>query len=209
MGAIGDPYITADELKAYLNIDETKASFNLRLADSVNSASREIEQFCGRQFNKTTTASTRIYDAKSAHWIEVDDFHTTDGLLIEIGDSLGAFNTIVDPASVTLYPLSGVVDGMPGWPYHKLVFMKDWIHYYGKNSRSNGRVRVTAQWGWDEVPSSVRQAAFLLAAQTFKLADAPFGVAGMDQFGAPVRVRDLPQVASKLNRFVTTPIMIG
>lgn len=208
MGAMGQPYITALELKQYLNIDETKTSFNLRLEDAVNSASREVEQFCGRQFNRTETATPRLYEPTSQSWIGTDDFYSTDDLLIEHAAFGSAVYTGLEADTYALLPHNGVVDGTPGWPYNKIRTYTTALPYYGRY-RPSGLVRVTALWGWEVVPSAVRQATFLLAAQTFKLADAPFGVAGFDQAGSVVRVRDLPQVASKLNRFVSTPIMVG
>jgi hypothetical protein len=46
----------------------------------------------------------------------------------------------------------------------------------------------------------------MLAEETFKMKDAPFGVAGFSDFGA-VRVRDNPKVMSLLNRYIRTPIL--
>lgn len=209
MGALGQPYISALELKQYLNIDETKASYNLRLEDAVNSASREIDQFCGRQFNRTETASARVYEPLSRGWVGTDDFYTTEDLVIDwTGTGGDGVYTVVTTGEYILMPYNGVVDGSPGWPYNKIRTYANVFPFYGKG-RPHGLVRVTAKWGWATVPPAIRQAAFLLGAQTFKLADAPFGVAGFDQAGSVVRVRDLPQVASKLNRFVSTPVLVG
>jgi hypothetical protein len=61
-------------------------------------------------------------------------------------------------------------------------------------------VQVTAQWGWAAVPDSVKQATKILAAEIFRLKDAPLGVAGFNDFG-PVRVREVPQVSMLLKRY--------
>lgn len=199
--AIGDPYITRDQLKNYLNIDAVMTQFDARIDDAVASASREIEQFCGRQFNKATTASPRLYQTRRQYSVAVDDFWTEQGLVVETGSgsnwqAVGDFD---------LYPLSGVVDGVPGWPYYRIGTPDNALYWPGLTRQY---VRVTAQWGWAAVPSAVKQAALQLGAETFKLAEAPFGITGSPEFGV-VRVRDLPQVARKLNRYVSTPIMIG
>ena len=206
MGALGDPYVTLEELKVYLQIAPEKLVYDQRLNDARNSASREVEQFCGRQFNRDEIASTRMYQPESDSLVVVDDFYTTQDLVIESEDYYDPdYMYLVD--EYQLFPLSGVVDGRPGWPYGSIRADEHTFPWYGRRAH-RGIVHVTARWGWETVPSNVKQATFLLAGQTFKLAEAPFGVTGMDQFGV-VRVRDLPQVASKLNRFVTTPIMIG
>jgi hypothetical protein len=44
-------------------------------------------------------------------------------------------------------------------------------------------VQITALWGWPAVPSLVTEACYQLAEETFKLKDAPFGVAGVNDFG--------------------------
>ena len=210
MGAIGDPYISLSELKQYLNIDEDKVEQEPNLLSAIESASREVEQYCGRQFNRDEVASTRLFEPDSRSLVRVDDFWSTTDLAVALRYAGGDqdFGT----TDYALYPLSGVVDGNPGWPYYRIEFEYPVLPYYVGRKRAGHRgvVAVTAKWGWEDVPSTVIQATKLLAAQTHRMAEAPLGVTGMNnQFGGPVRVRDLPQVATKLNRFVSTPIMVG
>jgi hypothetical protein len=58
-------------------------------------------------------------------------------------------------------------------------------------------LQVTAHFGWSAVPSDVKQAHLMLCAETFKMREAPLGVAGWSEFGV-VRVRDVPKVAKLL-----------
>lgn len=221
MAGIGENYITLEQLKDYVGVPADHTALNGRLNDAIASASREIEQFTGRQFNKTDTATPRLYTPRSTQTVNVDDFWTTDGLVVEVDiTNTGEFLRTYEPTEYELYPLSGVVDGNPGWPYERIrlpwggfPYRSHRTKYYGQRG---GCVRVTAKWGWPIIPASVKQAALILAAQTYKLADAPLGVAGMDAAkgtnftsGGVVRVRDIPAVASKLNRFVSNPIMVG
>jgi len=220
--AIGDPYVTLAEMKNYFDIPANKTSMDERLTDAIDSASREIEQYCGRQFNQTTTATARVYEPDGWNRVTVDDFYTTTGLVVS-GDFAydGTFATAYDPSSYELFPLGGVVDGNPGWPFTKIRLSYNTFPYtndrYRNHSRRTGVVQVTARWGWAEVPSTVKQACKLIAAQTFKMAEAPLGVAGMDvvrgtqftgSFGV-ARVQDLPAVAHKLDRFKSMRILVG
>lgn len=225
--AIGDPYVTLAQMKNYFDIPTNKVSMDERLTDAIDSASREIEQYCGRQFNQDAAPSPRIYEPDSWNRIEVDDFYTTTGLVVAsdyAGDQ--SYATIYTAADYELYPLSGVVDGIPGWPYHRIRLSRNTFPFYdfgygntyGRGfGRRQGTVQVTAAWGWAAVPSTIKQACKLIAAQTFKMADAPLGVAGMDvvrgtTFSGPygvARVQDLPQVAAKLDRFKSMRIMVG
>lgn len=209
--AIGDPYVTLLEMKNYIGIDVAKVSQDTSLTNAVDSASREIERFCNRQFNKETVATARVFEPTDWRHAKVDDFWTTSGLLVATDSGgTGNFDTTWSASDYELQPFNGIVDGQPGWPFNRLrsvggFYMPTYCH---EPYRRKAVLRITAQWGWAAVPSPVKQACFILAAQTFKLADAPFGVAGMDQFGV-VRVRDMPQVAAKLSRYVDQPVMVG
>lgn len=205
--ALGDNYATLAQLKDYLGIG-TQTSLDEKLNDALSSASREVELFCNRQFNKDTVVSARVYQPNSCKAVDVDDFHTTTGLIVKTDNACtGTFDTTWAASDYELSPYSGVVDGQPGHPFDRITavggryFPQVW-------QRRRGIVEVTAQWGWAAVPAPVKQATLILAAQTFKLADAPFGVAGMSEFGV-VRVRDMPQVQAKLARYVRYTVLVG
>lgn len=195
--ALGDSYASLPELKDRLGITDTVDDD--RAKDALASASREIESACGRQFNQTTSATARIFYPHDSSWATVDDFHTLTGLVIatDQGDD-GTYETTWVAADYQLEPLNGVVGGEQGWPYFKIRAMTS--RWFPTGSQ-RAPLQVTAQWGWAAVPAPVRQACLILAAETLKLKDAPFGVAGFGEFGA-VRVRDNPMVAKKLAPYV-------
>lgn len=207
--ALGDLYASLDDLKTYLSIDQSKESHDDALQSALESATAEIERHCNRQFNKATSATPRVYAPTNYRTVEVDDFHTTTGLVVKLdtnGD--GGFATTVSASDYEASPLNGVVDGQPGWPYYKLRLLGANRIPCSYNGRQ-GRVQVTAQWGWSEVPAPVKQACLIMAAETFQLKDAPFGVAGMDQFGTVLRVRDNRMAAAKLARYVRNRMLVG
>lgn len=209
--AIGDPYVTLAELKDYLFGSEHVANTgnDMALTSALESATSEIERHCNRQFNAASSATARVYAPDTAHLVHVDDFHTTTDLVVEVDSSGdGSFSTVVPASSYELYPYNGVVDGQPGWPYQRIRLVGG-TRFPSLWNRRTGTVRVTAQWGWTTVPAPVQQACLIMAAETFKMRDAPFGVAGMDQFGALFRVRDNRIAAAKLARFVKNRIMVG
>lgn len=200
---LGDSYATLAELKARLSNLEDVTIYNDVLEDALDSVSREIESYCGRQFNNTDTATARTYGpdevftlregSSVSQWARVDDFYDATGLIIESGGNTWAADDFV------LHPRNGVVDGQTGWPYCEV---------YAAGSLSFGTgLSVTAKWGWAAVPAPVKQACLIMAAETFQIKDAPFGVLGMDQFG-PVRVRDNRMAAAKLSRYCRDPIRV-
>lgn len=201
--ALGDPYATLPELKSYLKI--TDAADDAELNDALASASKGIEDFCHRQFNSAGAVSARTYHPDSHCMVEVDDFSTTAGLVVKTAaGNDGVFGTTWLAADYQLEPLNGVVDGRPGWPYWKIGSVGS------RTFRCVNRatVEVTANWGWAAVPSPVKQACLIIAAETFKLKDAPFGVAGFGEFGA-VRVRDNPMVMRKLQPYARYSVLVA
>ncbi|MGN9802062.1 head-tail connector protein [Micromonospora sp. L32] len=180
--AIGDPYATVAELKARMDVED--AIDDARLSEALEAASREIETWCDRQFNKATVASTRVFRPQTRTIALVDDFHTLTDLAVGVDSSGGGTYAAWGVGAYQLEPLNGVVSGRPGWPYCRIRA----VGSYGFPCGPLASVQVTAQWGWAEVPANVREACLIIAAESFKLGDAPFGVAGFGEFG-PVRVR--------------------
>lgn len=196
--ALGDPYIELVDMKAYLGMQED-ARYDDQLTDAALSISSEINGYCNRQFQKQDSATARIFIADATGFVKIDDFWTTTGLVIESGLTYG---TVWTAADYDLYPLNGIVDAVPGWPYWKIKAAGGLLFTRGQ------KIRVTAQWGWTAVPAPVTQAAKIMASATFQIKDAPFGVAGSDQWGS-IRVKDNQMAQTKLKRFVLDPILVG
>lgn len=209
MGAIGDPYIEVDDLKAFLRQGVEMSNkiapgvpntfLDDLLADAILAATDEIEtEWCGRQFNKTTTASERVYTPISGEMCFVDDFHTTTDLVVKIDlDDDGVYETTLDSSDYTLQPTNGVVDGQPGWPFYRIKLRASASNWFPCTDES---VQVTAQWGWAAVPENVKAACRMLAHDNYKSKDNPFGVAGFSEFGV-VRMRNNHQVEKKLKKY--------
>jgi hypothetical protein len=205
--ALGDPYVDLARMKDYLKFKPEKIEQDENIQEAILSASGEIEKHCNRQFNRTDTATARVFAPCSRTIVAVDDFWSTAGLVVEIdtiGD--GTYSTVVPSSDYELYPPNGVVDGQLGWPYYEIHLTND---YFPLHHRRKNVVRVTAKWGWQEVPEAVRQATVIIAHETFQLKDAPFGTAGMDQFGNIYHVRDNRIAAGKLARYCRRRIPVG
>jgi hypothetical protein len=180
--AIGDPYITADNLKEYAQIPDIDDVDDVLLAQVVSAVSRNIERHCGRQFNKATVATARQYFARSAAAVDVDEFHTTDGLIVATGPS-GTFSTTL--TDFTLHPLNGIIDGVPGFPFREII-----LHSGGFAHGDRPTVQVTAKWGWNAVPSDVTQAALIQCARIFNRRHSIAGLVGQGDF--VFRVSSMP-----------------
>lgn len=197
--ALGDTYATLDELKEYLQLtDETE--FDERLDDALVTSSKAIERYSGRVFNDALTVSARVFNPTRSGLAFVDDFSTITGLIIKTDDDEdGVFEETWTTADYQLEPLNGMRNGMTGWPYWQIRAVGPSLSF-PKLSNGRATLQVTARWGWSAVPAPVKQACLIMAAETFKLATAPLGVAGMGEFGF-IRVRDNRMATAKLEPY--------
>lgn len=196
--SLGDAYISGDDLADYLGVTGT-ANDDL-LTAAVESATGLVNQHCGdRDFNQTTTASARVFRADDRLLLDVYDFHTVTGLVVKTDDDNdGTYETTwTITTDFVLEPFDGIENGHTGFPYRQIAAVNT-LRWPCTGLRP--RVQVTAQWGWTAVPDEVVQATRILAAEIFRLKDAPLGVAGFNEFG-PIRVREVPQVALLLKDF--------
>lgn len=199
--AIGDPYVSLDELKDYLKMTG-KDQYDDVLTDALSSICKEINRKCQRQFNKATAASTRSFHPSTSCLVKVSDFYSLDDLVITV------YGEELSEGDYELQPLDGIVDDEPGWPWWKIKLLNGRRFHKTYNEQA-APVTVTARWGWNEVPDPIKQACKIMAAETFQLKDAPLGVAGLDAMGAVLRVRDNPMARSKLFPYIRNPYQVG
>jgi hypothetical protein len=110
-----------------------------------------VESFTRRQFNRADEdyeVLPRRFRALDRIRVAVDDFHTLDGLIVEVNGTAWDVDRYIDAR-----PWDGVVGGMIDWPYSDLFA----INRYFPWSR-RGLITVTAQWGWAEVPAAIVEA---------------------------------------------------
>lgn len=193
--AIGDAYVTLTELKSYMRFDDSDPDRDALLTAAIGGASRGINEFCNRQFNDAGTATARLYNPFDTKNVYVDDFHTTTGLIVETMLSDDVWTAVTD---YTLKPLNGIRNGVPGWPYWHVVAKRNAVFEVRSDEPT---VRVTARWGWATVPDPIKNGCKQLAAEAYQMRDSRMGLAGSDQFGTIIRVRDNQLVKGWLQPF--------
>jgi len=170
------PYCSAADLAHFIS-EASVGSDNTELTLAIESASRSVDRITGRQFGVVDEPESRwyvpTYDRDRRRWIiDVDDLMTADGLAVEFGD--GA--TVSGPplAGYVPLPVNAVANGIP---WTQLVFGQ------GFSVASGNQARVTAKWGWTEIPPTIKLATLLQASRLFARRHAPFGVAGNPEVG--------------------------
>jgi len=175
--AITNGLCSLTDVKSAMRITDNLDDAQLELA--VETASRQIEAYCNRQFTADSTATARVYAADSPWLLNLDDFYTTTGFQIATGTVPGSYVTIWQTTDYQLEPLNGRLNAV-SWPYTRirpiasLTFPMD----YGK-----ALVQVTAKWGWAAVPVAVRTATVRQAQHIFTSRDLPLGATAFGETG--------------------------
>jgi hypothetical protein len=196
-------YCSVEELKSRLGMASTDTADDFELRLAVDSASRWIDDHCGRYFWRGT--ATRSFIARDWYSCDVDDLVSVTSLATDAGGD-GVFETTWTTADYQLLPLD-TTSYAETRPYTSIkaiagkTFPKVWWPYMLREDR----VQVVGVFGWPQVPSAVKQAALLLSADLFKLKGAPFGVTAVGDFA--MRIRDNTRVMTLLEPF--TPVLVA
>ena len=184
---LGDPYVTTAELKVHLGITDT--GDDVRIGRAVNSASRNLEKFCRRQFNTDNAVSTRRFRSATGMRAVVDDFHTTSGLVVRVG-SLGSFTTTLTlDSDFFVGPVEAPYETPDVWPFWRLRGRQgNWPFTCRALSPEEPNLEVDANWGWASVPPDIVDAAMLHATRLYRRKDSPEGVI-VDRFQEAAAVR--------------------
>ena len=145
--AIGDPYVTPEEIAGHCGVPNPGDGTFEALALA---ASQAVELFTCRQFNRDEVASPRRFRAVDYERVKTDDFWTMDDFAISVDGTEWATED-VDPR-----PWDGIHCGQPGWPFFDLFAVNRCFGW--KARRRIALVTVTAKWGWEEVPPLIKLA---------------------------------------------------
>ena len=175
--AITNGYATLVEVKAALRITDSVDDSLLDMA--VESASRLIDGYAGRQFYSSGTA-TRYFVAYDDFNVEVDDLANGTVTITTAQDADGVFDTTWGTDDYQLEPLNQILDGI-GWAFTSIRAVGD---YLWPISGGEALIKVQGTFGWPAVPIAVKQACIIQASRIFKRLDSPLGVAGFGDLGA-------------------------
>lgn len=202
-------YLTSTQFKNYARItddqDDTVIAFALA------AASRAIDRYCSqnvfRQFGLVATPEARYYtprwDDKQAKWvIEIDDIMTTTGLTVEVDTTNdGTYESVI--TDYALRPRDALLKNRP---YTQISV------YPQSNVQPNRFVdsaRITGQWGWTTVPTTVEQATFLQVNRIHARRDAPFEETGSPQRGTRTSVNLIQYLDPDIEKMLEPYIKLG
>lgn len=201
--ALGDDYISKEDLKERLKVGDTEDDTLFDIA--VSASTDGINHHCRRQFQKAATATARTYRPTHSGLVIVADFHDVDDLVVKTdADGDGVYETTWSQSDYELEPADGIVDGVEGFPFWKIRAVGS-LQFPEVLRRS---VQITTPWGWADVPAGVVSAAYIIAEDVARLKDTAFGVGGYSEYGR-IRARENPHAAMELKPFRRNVVRIA
>jgi hypothetical protein len=203
-------YVGLEEMRDRLGITDTSEDYALQTAIAMSAG--WINEFCARHFNRITEA--RTYQPVNVWLLNIDDLVDDPSIAVAVdqdGDGIyeqpwvrgtdyqlrygeGLYNPNVTGITRPFRQLQVIQSGkwLPfTWPYANL-----------------NRVQIIGPWGWPSVPWQVSEANRILAADIFKMKDAPFGIAGISDLGV-ARVQSNPWLVESLRPYINPRHKIG
>lgn len=183
-------YVTAAAYKHYTKISDTEDDAEIALY--ITAASRAVDRCCSerpngmgarRQFGQVAAPEVRYYtprwDQDLLKWvIEVDDFATTVGMVVQISTGNdNVYSSTIDNAYVIPRPMNAIVEGMV---YTQIAIASDSPVQpnYFKDS-----AKITIRWGWTAFPDTVELATMIQAHRFSKRRQSPGVASGSTQKG--------------------------
>lgn len=179
---LGRLYCTVEALKSRLSI--TNSNSDLELHGACFAASRWLEQYCERTFWRTASGEVRTFVPDDWYCLTLPEFCdlvSVTTLKTDPGGG-GTYSTTWTAADYQLLPRNPTA-GPETKPYTKVKALGLTFPVFADPAvvRTDS-VQITGVFGWPAVPYAIKQAAQLLAAETFRRKDAPLGIAGEGEF---------------------------
>jgi hypothetical protein len=173
----------------------------------ITAVSRRIDKHCGRRFFTTAADETRYFTAEHDDVLDTGDLISITGLYTD-DNADGTYEYTWTTGSVSpdiaYMPLNASLDSEP----YTWIQLTDWADYAFPVGNIKG-VKITGKFGWSSCPDAVREACIIQSMRLFKRKDAPFGIAGSNEFGTLQVVPQLdPDVKFMLEPYVN-PMVTG
>ncbi len=198
---VGTSYASVEDyLQAAGNSDDSDST---TIARQLSACSRLFDSEAGQWFGLDASPTARIYIGKYPDYLDVDiegcpGIGNVSGLTVHVDrNENGTYSEVWAPTDYELWPRNATPEPTP---YTRLV-VPSWStktfpvgSEYGK---ARGRVKVTARFGWPQVPEAVR--ADVIELCRIWRTESPRATGRIDELGQ--LVNDSPLARSLVSRF--------
>ncbi len=180
--AIANGYASLSQIKSALRIPAGDATDDALLEMAVESASRLIDAYCGRNFINAGTV-TRYYNTENPYVVQIDDARSiaqveTSTSLDGVYDTTWTIGTAGGQGDAQPEPINDYLGGVV-WPFTRIRAIGDYSFPTGPENS----IKVRAVFGWPNIPVTVTQATILQSLRIFSRLQSPLGVAGFGDMG--------------------------
>jgi len=203
-------YIGLEEFKDRLGITDNTDDYACQTA--IAAASNWVNEYTGRHFNRVT--ETRTFVPYDIYRLNVDDIVPGTAITLNVdfdGDGTYEQAWVKDVDYQLFLGRNTFNTGSSGVqrPYEKVrVITSGRTFPFLWPFAPLNRVQIATTWGWPAIPPAVPEATRILAADEFKMKDAPFGVAGVSDYGI-VRIQSNPWLVENLRPYVRGRRKVG
>lgn len=183
--------ITLEEFQQYTTY-EVVGQNALNAEQAIESASRWVEQYTGREFHPTAS-SARYFDPRSHQVVIIHDATSITAVTSDVGQDGTYSQTHTDYQTLPVGQYLASIGPVP------IASLRLTTTLFPIPTRRQGLVKVTGVWGWAAVPTPVKRACATMALDMAKDPTAAFGAVTGD-FGV-LRIRLNPRVKQLLDPF--------
>jgi hypothetical protein len=201
-------YVGLEEMKDRLGI--TDSTDDSALQGAIQAASSWVNEYVGQHFYRIT--ETRTFVPHDLWIMDIDPLVTITALNVD-RDGDGTFEeSWVQNVDYQLllgkdrYNINALGIQRP-YKVVQVIQTGRWFPFLWPFTHWD-RVQIVGTWGWPSVPPTVAEAVRILAADEFKMKDAPFGVAGVSDLGI-TRIQSNPWIVENLQRFINPKLKVG
>lgn len=174
--AITNGYCTLADVKASLRITDTVD--DLLIENSIEAASRMIDQYCNRVFYSGEPGEVRRFRAVDGYTCWIDDCQSISSVKTAVTTPI-VYNTTWAVSDYQTLPANNVANGS----YSPITCIVSTYNLLFPTWNDLQLVEVTGTFGWPEVPDQVKFACIIQASRLFKRLESPLGVAGVSDIG--------------------------
>lgn len=174
--ALTNAYCTLADVKASLRIQDTID--DVLIENSINAASRMIDQYCNRNFYSGSAGEVRYYKANDGYTCWIDDMQTITSVQTASTDPI-VFDTTWAATDYQALPANRWANGA-WYPITAITAVENYLFPVWAEIPL---VKVTGTFGWNAVPESIKFATIIQASRLFKRLESPLGVAGVSDLG--------------------------